>query len=182
MKLQSPLRRWDVLAGLCQNAKWIAEVGCKDGKTTGFLLSQLPQLHIIAVDPWQDIANGAESYSEWDWKRIERDFQHHVGDNAWRVKMKVMTSLAAAKEVEDGSLDLVFVDAAHDHDNVLADIRAWWPKVKEGGMLTGHDFQHRFPGVHRALADCFNLLQVAVLPDSVWAVEKRDTTLYREAA
>jgi len=183
MRIHSPLRRWDVLAGLCQqlDAKWIAEVGCKSGHTTAFLLERLPQLHIIAIDPWKDIGNSAESYSEWNWKKIESEFWHRVEDHRWRVKQKPMTSLEAAREVADGSLDLVFIDAAHDYENVLADIRAWWPKVREGGMVCGHDFQHRFPGVHRAVADCFNLLQVAVMPDSVWAVEKRETTLYREA-
>lgn len=184
MKINSPLRRWEVLAGLCKqlDAERIAEIGCKEGRTTGFLLHQFPALRIIAVDPWKDIGNEAESYSEWDWKKIEREFSRNLGDHHWRCKMKRMTSLEAAREVEDRSLDLVFIDAAHDHANVLADIRAWWPKVREGGMVTGHDFQHKFPGVHRALADCFSLMQIAVLPDSVWAVEKRETTLFREAA
>jgi predicted O-methyltransferase YrrM len=184
MRINSPLRRWDVLAGLCQqlDAKRIAEIGCKEGRTTGFLLANLPHLRIIAVDPWKNIENGAESYSEWDWKKIERDFWHHVGEHKWRCKMLPMTSAEAIRQVDDGSLDLVFIDAAHDHANVVKDIRAWWPKVKEGGMVCGHDFQHTFPGVHRAVADCFNLLQVAVMPDSVWAVEKRETTVYRSAA
>lgn len=184
MKLQSELRRWDVLAGLCKaiSAKAIAEVGCKDGRTTGFLLNACPQLRIVAVDPWKAIGNEAESYKDWDFKQIERDFWHNVGANRWRVKSKAMTSLEAVREVEDASLDLVFIDAAHDHENVIADIDAWWPKVKEGGYLTGHDFQHKFPGVHRAIADRFNLLQVTVMPDAVWAVEKGQATAYRVAA
>ena len=36
-------------------------------------------------------------------------------------------------------LDFVFLDASHDPDSVAADIRAWLPKVKPGGIIGGHD-------------------------------------------
>lgn len=183
MKIASPLRRWEVLAGLCKNAKAMAEVGCKEGRTTGYLLENLPELQVVAVDPWGSIqGNSAESYEEWDWNAIAKEFWKNVAAGRDRLRFICEASTDAARKVPDNSLDLVFIDAAHDYKNVLADIRAWWPKVKEGGMVTGHDFQHKFPGVHRAVAECFNLLQVAVLPDSIWAVEKRDGVLYREAA
>lgn len=41
---------------------------------------------------------------------------------------------------EDASCDAVFIDAAHDYESVLADIQAWWGKVKEGGIISGHDY------------------------------------------
>lgn len=49
------------------------------------------------------------------------------------------TSVEAAKDFQDGSLDAVYIDAEHDIDNVRADIRAWRPKIKKGGCLCGHD-------------------------------------------
>jgi cephalosporin hydroxylase len=36
--------------------------------------------------------------------------------------------------------DMVFLDADHRYEHVLADIRAWWPLVKSGGILAGHDY------------------------------------------
>lgn len=183
MRVISPLRRWHVLAGLCQSigAVRMVEVGCKDGQTTGFLLAELPELHIMAIDPWSDLANGAESYSDWNWQKIEAQFAERVGANAERCTMMRMRSVEAATHVADASLDLVFIDAAHDYENALCDIKTWWPKLRPGGYLTGHDYSHAFPGVHRAVAACFPLLRVAVMPDSVWAVEK-DASVFRLAA
>jgi len=62
-------------------------------------------------------------------------------------------SLEAAQLYPDNSLDFVFIDAAHDYENVRADILAWYPKVKPGGIISGHDFHH--PPVVQAVTEIF---------------------------
>lgn len=186
---QSPLRRWEVLAGLCQQmkAKTFVEVGCKEGRTTGYLLQNLPDLHVIAIDPWAPVPNADEDYKDWDFAKIEAEFWENVGEHRDRCEMWPTTSQSAANLVgnpeyslysqimkpgTNPQADIVFIDAGHDYENALADIRAWWPLVREGGYLCGHDYQHKFPGVMRAVAQAFPLLRVAVCPDSVWVVQK----------
>ena len=48
-------------------------------------------------------------------------------------------SISAAKEFEDKSLDAVFIDGDHTEEGCLADLYAWLPKVKPGGLFFGHD-------------------------------------------
>lgn len=169
---QSPLRRWEVLAGLCEEikAKSFVEVGCKEGRTTGFLLANFPELHVIAIDPWAPVPNASEDYKDWDFADIEAKFWLNVGEHRERVTMDRCLSFNAAAGVV--SADIVFIDAAHDYEHCLEDIHLWWPKVREGGYLAGHDYQHRFPGVMRTVAKCFPLMRVALMPDSVWVVQK----------
>jgi len=62
-----------------------------------------------------------------------------------------MPSVDAANFYRNQSLDFVYIDAAHDYDNVRADIEAWWPKVKIGGTIAGHDIFH--PPVKQAVLD-----------------------------
>lgn len=181
----SPLRRWDVVAGLCQSigAKTFVEVGCKEGRTTGFVLANCPDVHVIAIDPWTQQDAGAdptrETYESWDFAEIERTFWQNVGGDKDRCKFLNTTSENAAHAFADSiqhaladPADVVFIDALHDYDSVMQDISLWWPLVREGGFICGHDFQHKFPGVMRAVADQFPLMRVGVCPDSVWFVQK----------
>jgi hypothetical protein len=50
------------------------------------------------------------------------------------------SSLEAAEYFLDGSLDFIYIDARHDYCGVMEDLHAWYPKLKVGGMMAGHDF------------------------------------------
>jgi predicted O-methyltransferase YrrM len=170
-------RRWDFLASLIgENAHTFVEVGCKEGRTTGHILKSCPKARVVAIDPWlaQEATDDplAETYEKWDFEKIEAEFWKNVGEHRDRCVMLRMTSEAAVVDFGPPA-DLVFIDARHDHDSVLEDIRLWWPLVKEGGILAGHDFNHKWPGIERAIAESFNLMQVGVGPDSVWFVIKQ---------
>ena len=51
-----------------------------------------------------------------------------------------MTSEEASKHFENESLDFVFIDGLHDYESVKNDISYWYPKVKVGGIISGHDY------------------------------------------
>ena len=50
------------------------------------------------------------------------------------------SSKVASEMFEDESLDFVFIDANHAYDFVVEDIKLWYPKLKKGGMFSGHDY------------------------------------------
>ncbi len=50
------------------------------------------------------------------------------------------SSVEAAKLVEDESLDWVYIDGDHSYAGVKADYEAWFPKVRKGGIVSGHDY------------------------------------------
>lgn len=51
-------------------------------------------------------------------------------------------STSQAMHIPNGTLDLAYIDAAHDYRNARADILAYWPKLKPTGVMAGHDFAH----------------------------------------
>lgn len=71
-----------------------------------------------------------------------------------------MDSLSAVKAFADKSLDWVYLDGNHTFDNVTKELDAYWPKVSEGGIFCGHDYDKcgrpRYP-IWVAVADAVRL-------------------------
>jgi len=119
--------------------KDLVEIGVFQGKFSRYLLLHTNDTHLSCVDPW------AEGYMHKSGNQIpgENVYQFACrrlkgfGD---RVDMLRMPSLEGAKTFEDSSLDFVFIDGDHSYQAVIDDILAWWPKVRPGGVLAGHDY------------------------------------------
>lgn len=109
----------------------------------------------VSVDPWNigssDLPDG------WNWEDIYTGFKMNLRDACLDdfVEIKRMKSVEAAKTEADESLDLVFIDGDHAYESVKSDIDAWWPKVKKGGVMLGHDYCKKLPGVIRAVEERF---------------------------
>lgn len=82
------------------------------------------------------------------------------------------TSLIASQLFDEEYFNLVFLDAGHQYPSVIEDINAWFPLVKEGGFLSGHDYGERhYPGVEKAVSEIFGD-RISVI-DTVWIMKKR---------
>lgn len=86
-------------------------------------------------------------------------------------------SAESASMYEDESLDFVFIDASHDYESILKDIKAWFPKVKVGGLFAGHDFADPYPGIQKAVRDLLANEEVGVTPSTCWFCHKKHKTL-----
>ncbi len=71
------------------------------------------------------------------------------------VNVLVVPSVRAAALFPDAHFDFVFVDGDHRRESVLADLGAWWPKVRPGGTLAGHDYDRHWPEVVAAVNEFF---------------------------
>lgn len=78
------------------------------------------------------------------------------------------TSVEAALDFEDRSLDAVYIDAEHDPISVRSDINAWRNKVKVGGILCGHDFY--LPHIYTILQEEGLVNELIIYSDSSWSV------------
>ncbi len=103
-----------------------AEVGVAAGENSKSIIESLDVKRLFAVDPYLDPDDN---------QNIARRLLANKPVN-WYIER----SVEAAKRFPVESLDFVYVDAAHDYDNVRADVEAWYPLVKVGGIVGGHDF------------------------------------------
>jgi hypothetical protein len=78
------------------------------------------------------------------------------------------SSSNASKEFENESIDIVFIDANHSYESVKNDIDLWLPKVKTGGVLSGHDYSISFFGVIQAVNEKLGTDNIDVKLDATW--------------
>lgn len=68
------------------------------------------------------------------------------------------TSEKAAEKIPIDSIDLIFLDANHKYPYIKADITNYWPKLKQNGVMLGHDYREdgkKFRGISRAVKEIF---------------------------
>lgn len=160
-----------VLADLINrfSCKAIAEIGICEGHTATEILHRSKLSTYYMVDPWSwQNTSGLGFTGEAAYQQIVKAFTEPC------VKIMRITSLEASRLMPDDSLDLVFLDAAHDYKNIRQDLSLWWPKVRKRGILSGHDYDHPDPGygVKKAVDEKFNIDQVHLENDLVFWVRK----------
>jgi predicted O-methyltransferase YrrM len=114
-----------------------AEIGVYDGAYSLVICESIPGVKHICVDTWEPSRNHR-------WPRLLNKALRAAKRRLapYDVMFMKMTSLEAAELVEDGSLDFIYIDALHDFKNVYADMKAWYPKLRDGGLFSGHDWTH----------------------------------------
>lgn len=123
-----------------------AEIGCASGAFAATVLSQWTGQLYHMIDPWevQDKEiykeNQPETYTEWYEACVELARQDS------RIILHREYSHKAAGLFGSSSLDWAYIDGNHAYGAVLSDMDHWWPKIRLGGIMGGHDFYTRTEG------------------------------------
>jgi hypothetical protein len=175
--------RWNFIASLINEKQFICgyEIGVERGDTYGYILNNCPTIkEWHGVDIWTPYKQYVTKSNGSKWPHDQ--YHQHALSIAKKHEGKAFIhrdySENIAKEVEDESIDIVFIDADHTYEGVHSDILSWMPKVRKGGIICGHDYGlnpngiNRFPGVDRAVHELIGKENIKVGPDMVWWMEK----------
>lgn len=118
------------------------EVGTWKGEYAKTILSSWGGI-LYMVDPWRGL--GSEYDDSANMINQEHSNAYHETMNSikgfeHRAFMLRGLSSELIDLFQDESLDFVYIDANHAYDFVVEDINLWYPKVKKGGLLMGHDY------------------------------------------
>jgi len=170
-------KRWVWLSHFINKRNYTigAEIGVHKGNTTSKLMASCPALHLIVVDKWENITpdpNGEKIGCEKDdMELIKSIFDDRMKSYRRRLTILRGDSSQMADNVKDNSLDFIFIDADHRYEPVKRDIAAWVPKLKPGGLLSGHDIS--LPGVQKAVEELVPTYRKTNV-DDIWAAKKED--------
>ena len=159
--INADFRCYELINAVYQERKVGVEIGVYRGALSWRLLSAMRGIFLYLVDPWAEAVDG-DSYLTTDdeiagMSQVDHDENlrvtlEKIAPFKGRYEVVRKTSLEFAKDFPLLSADFVFIDGDHSYEGCRADIEAWWPRVKAGGVLSGHDYRdERNYGVIRAV-------------------------------
>ena len=124
-----------------------AEVGVEKGDNARNLLNHLNMSRLFLIDIWRPFVQNGKTV--WTDEICAENYGLVVASfaNSQNVTIVRKSSVEAAMNTPDWSLDFVYIDASHQYDSVLQDCTVWFNKVRNGGIMAGHDYCMSWPGV-----------------------------------
>ena len=130
----------------------VAEIGVCTGSYSRDILNWGVK-HITLVDIWKELPDAPCGISDEQHEAYYQECLEHIKGCEDRVTILRMLSTEAAELVQDESLSFCYIDCNHRYEDISVDLPTWWPKVKPGGILAGHDFLAMELGVNRAVKE-----------------------------
>ena len=111
----------------------VAELGVDRGGFSRQILDATTPATLHLVDVW-----ASERYHDGLFDLVRSSFGAEIASG--QVQIHRDTSVAAAADFADASLDWVYIDTDHSYETTRDELAAYAPKVKPGGILAGHDY------------------------------------------
>ena len=158
------------IAEIFPEALNIVELGVYKGVGSKRWRKAYPEARLVLVDAWKHLWDSGPMMKRNDddafekiYNRVRKHFRNDTNIEFIRAKTE------DAAELFSGTADIVHVDADHSYDSCVADIFAWYDKVRPGGWITGHDWKKK--SVRRAVYDSFGR-EPFVWRSNYWMIRK----------
>lgn len=126
------------------------EIGVRDGGNALSIMKTLDINKLILVDPYEQYTENEKNWDSEKQKKYYNEAKKNLKDFKDKIYFVKKKSEEAAPIIDD-ELDFVYIDGGHDFENVKKDIEKWFPKVKKGGIIGGHDFKSKYLGLTKAV-------------------------------
>ena len=157
----------------------LLEIGSYAGESAEIFLKTGRVSKIYCIDPWQ---NGYDNSDESSFKApmdfVESMFDERVGKYGDTVVKLKMAAEEAHSLIEDGSVDLIYLDGEHTYDANERYLNLYNKKLKNDGYMCGHDWGYGELGKTgrsqtEAIRLFFNSEPIDVFPDNTWVYRKK---------
>lgn len=154
---------------------FVCELGVYKGENFWNMIAHTPKV-AVAVDSYIDDGVPSRNDAHYSQEQLESQYKYFKNLVANKPFVQIIRdyTVTAAKQFADNYFDFVYIDADHSTLGCYSDIINWYPKVKPGKFLVGHDYRRKygvFDAVNKFIKE--NQLKLIFLPPSTWAVIKQ---------
>lgn len=136
------------------------EIGCSEGDTTLHLLSNFSNLKLHGIDPYNKYIDwNGNDLNESHMSRTIKIFEDKIAPYKKQHVLHKDFSDNVIDKFKNNSLDFIFIDGLHTYEQVLKDCRNYYPKIRSGGVFSGHDYRV-IPDVNRAVNEFANEVNI----------------------
>lgn len=141
------------LLNLYNLPKIAVEVGVAEGRFTEEMLKwKLDELYLI--DAWQHLEQFGDGRMPQSWHDNNlKEVKERIEKRQGQVHILKGLSSEMVKFIPDNSIGLIYLDGDHSYKGALADLRAFLPKLVDGGIMAGHDYLSPDYGVEQAVKE-----------------------------
>lgn len=137
----------------------MAEVGVYQGRHAKQMYELAEPRELWLIDRWAAFRHNREKQTQWSREITTGQMIDAMAKTAWevgpddpKVRMIRAESKVAAGLFRIRYFHYIYIDGSHDQESVQSDLQIWWPLVKDGWWIGGHDYDCKeFPGVTRAV-------------------------------
>lgn len=128
-----------------------AEIGVGAGSHAEGFLSILDIDSVFLIDPYITFKNEFGIVPPEKLKENELIAHTRLIKYEHKITWIKEKSVDAVRFITDNSLDFVYIDGDHAYKHITEDIFLYYPKVKERGLLSGHDYD--FESIRNAVTE-----------------------------
>lgn len=118
------------------------EIGVLRGEYSKIILERWHRGELYLVDTWRHLDEYIDMNGRDDQYHYDCLIQTCKNIKPWEKRAHIvrMDSVKSADMFPDEYFDFIYIDADHSYEGVVRDIKAWWPKIKKGGLFCGDDY------------------------------------------
>ena len=130
----------------------MVEIGTFTGESTVIFGDHFEK--VIGIDPMLEDYDQQDPTSKFNFNQVLDMFNNRTKEYN-NISLIKKTSDDAVKELDSETYDFVYIDGMHQYENVKQDIINYLPKIKQGGVIGGHDYGPTWPGIKQAVDEMF---------------------------
>ena len=137
--------RFDISVGIINELNFtkIAELGVYRGDYAKKILENCHNVDkYTMIDPWRNLSDWNKPANK-DNNTFKEFFEETMSKTDFAKDKRIILrgkTIEIIKQIEDSSLDFVYIDGDHTLKGISIDLISIWPKVKENGCIVGDDF------------------------------------------